>query len=436
MTTKKPTYEELEQKVRKLEKQFAERSQVSHEQLIRLKYMESVFHNGPVAIVTLDRDHRIVDWNPGAQEIFGYSKDEALDRDLDDLVSGPDVDHEARANTAKVLDGQTLRPVEAVRYCKSGFPIHVLASAVPIFMEGELKGLVAMYADISQRKHAEEALLEKEEKYRALYDNAPLSYQSLDEEGNFLDVNPMWLRTLGYNRNEVIGRNFGEFLHPEWKGHFAVNFPEFKRRGFVHDVQFKIRHKDGHYLDISFEGCIGYHPDGSFRQTYCVFKDITEQKQAEHALRESEKRYRSLFEESNDAIFLHTLDGKVLDVNPRGAQMLGTIKSHVLNMRVQDFHPYDEMPMCLEALKNTSKMGSAYFESRFRRMDGSILDVEISSRVVDSSQGVVQGIVRDITERKRVEEKFRLHSLILNQIEDRVTVTDLDGFIVYINDAE
>uniref|UniRef100_UPI003567DA07 PAS domain-containing protein n=1 Tax=Pontiella sp. TaxID=2837462 RepID=UPI003567DA07 len=135
-----------------------------------------------------------------------------------------------------------------------------------------------------------------EEKYRGLFNNAPLPYQSLDENGCFLDVNPAWLRNLGYDRDEVIGRWFGDFLHPDLVQHFETNFPTFKKRGYVKDVQFRIRHKNGEYRHIEFEGCVGYLPDGSFRQTYCVFQDITARKRAEEALLASEQRFRTICE--------------------------------------------------------------------------------------------------------------------------------------------
>ncbi len=134
---------------------------------------------------------------------------------------------------------------------------------------------------IAEKEKAEQS----EKKFRALYENAPLAYQSLDENGNFLDVNPAWLKTLEYNKEEVIGKNFGDFLHPDWKTHFAKNFPLFRKQGFIHGVQFKIKHKQGHFIDVSFEGCIEYTRDGKFRQTYCVFKEITEQKKAKATLK-------------------------------------------------------------------------------------------------------------------------------------------------------
>ncbi len=141
--------------------------------------------------------------------------------------------------------------------------------------------VVEGYRQSLERKVEERtrALATSKEKYKALYDNAPLPYQSLDSEGHFIDVNPAWLKKLGYEREEVIGKWYGSFLHSDWKPHFEKNFSIFKKRGYVHDEQFKIKHKDGNYLDISFESSIGYSADGQFKQTYCVFLYITANKQ-------------------------------------------------------------------------------------------------------------------------------------------------------------
>lgn len=177
----------------------------------------------------------------------------------------------------------------------------------------------------SKGRKTEESLRESEEKYKALYDNAPLSYQSLNEDGSFKDVNPTWLTTLGYEREEVIGKFYKDFLHPDWKPHFEKNFPAFKKRGYVHDVEFKIRHKKGHYLDISFEGCVGYNPDGSFKQTYCVFKEITEQKKAEKDLRQTNILLESSIESPKGMIIL-SLD--------REYRYLFFNKTHEASMRV------------------------------------------------------------------------------------------------------
>lgn len=127
-------------------------------------------------------------------------------------------------------------------------------------------------------------LKESEEKHKSLYNNSPIPYQSLDKNGNFIDVNPKFLSTLGYHRDEVIGKWFGDFLHPDNKDSFKKNFSVLKQCGFTHDVLLKFQHKDKYYLDILLEGRSDYHSDGSFKQTYCVFKNITEKKRAEEKL--------------------------------------------------------------------------------------------------------------------------------------------------------
>ncbi len=144
--------------------------------------------------------------------------------------------------------------------------------------------MLGTHTDIDEIKNTQRALKLSEEKYRALYDNAPLGYQSLDTNGDLLDVNPTWTNILGFDKKEVIGKNFGDFLHPSQVPLFKERFPIFKAAGNVRDLQFKMVKKDGTNIDVSYEGCAGYTPDGKFKQTYCTFKEITEEVKAKKAL--------------------------------------------------------------------------------------------------------------------------------------------------------
>ncbi|MDM8535302.1 PAS domain S-box protein [Desulfobacterales bacterium HSG17] len=144
--------------------------------------------------------------------------------------------------------------------------------------------------DITERKLSENLLLESEQRFKSLFDNAPLSYQSLDGEGYFTEVNETWLNLLEYTREEVIGRNFSELLHPDWQDHFKANFSKFKAVGEIMGVEFEMRKKGGSYISISLQGKIGRTSNGEFKQTHCVFKDITQQKQIEEENKVLEKR--------------------------------------------------------------------------------------------------------------------------------------------------
>ncbi len=152
----KPSYEALQQRVKALEKEAEKRRRVELELVKRQKYLESVLHHAPDAIVTLDPSHRVLEWNPGAEKIFGYSSEEARGRDLDDLVSRAEVEGQAHVNTRKVLSGHPLDPMESVRYRKDGTPVQVIASGAPILLDGELQGVVALYTDITEEKKAQE----------------------------------------------------------------------------------------------------------------------------------------------------------------------------------------------------------------------------------------------------------------------------------------
>jgi len=135
--------------------------------------------------------------------------------------------------------------------------------------------------EVEERQKAERELRESESRFRLLYEEAPLGYQSLDEKGHLLLVNQKWLDTLGYEREEVIGKSFGDFLHPDWVDHFKENFPRFKAAGEILSVEFEMVKKDGSLILAAFHGKIRSDPKGRFIQTHCVFQDITEQRKAE-----------------------------------------------------------------------------------------------------------------------------------------------------------
>lgn len=158
--------------------------------------------------------------------------------------------------------------------------------------------IVGAHTDITERKEAEQRLEESEQLFRMLFDDAPMPYQSLDAEGRFITVNKMFCQILGYTPEELIGRNFAEFLHPDWAEHFRENFPKFKAVGEILGVEFQMKKKNGAFVLVSFTGKVGKEPDGSFRQTHCVFRDITAERAYQEGLvkakEEAERRAAEL----------------------------------------------------------------------------------------------------------------------------------------------
>ncbi|MBN1661853.1 MAG: PAS domain S-box protein [Anaerolineae bacterium] len=137
---------------------ITERKLAEREVEERRTYLERVLRAAPDAIVSLDPQHRIVEWNAGAERLFGYTRQEVIGRDLDDLINSRATVEQARKLTAVLLGGQDVPPMEAVRYRKDGVPVDVIIAGSPIVVDGRLIGIVVLYTDISERKRAERLL--------------------------------------------------------------------------------------------------------------------------------------------------------------------------------------------------------------------------------------------------------------------------------------
>jgi two-component system, cell cycle sensor histidine kinase and response regulator CckA len=131
----------------------------SREELNKRKvFLESVLYHAPDAIIALDSEHHVLDWNPGAEKMFGYSPEEAFGKQLDDLVAHHEHHAEASVITKQVLSGKRVEAFETIRYHKDGSPRHVIAAGTPIIINNRLTGVVVVYTDITTRVKAEEAL--------------------------------------------------------------------------------------------------------------------------------------------------------------------------------------------------------------------------------------------------------------------------------------
>ncbi len=223
---------------------------------------------------------------------------------------------------------------------------------------------------IVQRKRAEESLQKSEERFRLLYEKAPLGYQSLDEKGHFIEVNETWLSTLGYTRDEVVGKSFGNFLHPDWTDHFKLYFPRFKAVGEVLGAEFEMVKKDGARILVSFNGKIAYDEKGDFKQTHCILHDITDRKRAEE---------ENLNREKLQAV-LATAGTACHELN----QPLQTISgySELLLMAVSEEHPlYEKIRKIGEQIERMKKittklMGVTRYETKLYSGNTKIIDLD------------------------------------------------------------
>ncbi len=261
---------------------------------------------------------------------------------------------------------------------------------------------------------------EKEERFQALFNKAPLGYQSLNSEGCFIEVNWSWLETLGYKREEVIGKWFGDFLSPPYREMFRKRFPLFKELGSIHS-EFEMVCKNGELISIAFDGKIGYDVDGDFLQTHCILRDITGKTRNERSLKESYTRHSAMIENIADVIAIIDVDGINRYKSPNIERWFGWRPEELVGRDTwENVHPDDRgsMQSLFSALmENEDASGSA--ECRYRCKDGSFRWINLTAvnLIHNPAIGGLLLNYRDISDRKAVEDEFRENEFRLKEAQ-------------------
>ncbi len=357
------------------------------------------------AILVADTDRRIIECNPAFTDLFGYRLQEI--RGLPTNVVYEDLE-EFQEMGKKIRGGMHGRGfVHTVRYrTRSG---RVFPGETTVFNltteEGDVRGFIGQIRDVSESHETEEALRESEERHRALYENAPLPYQSLDGRGVILDVNPQWLATLGYEREEVLGRSFTDFLDPESAERFPFCFDRLLQDGAVDDLQYRMVAKDGRSIHVSFRGRVARTSDGGEERTYCTFHDITRREEAEG----ERNRLISAVEQFTDSVVITDPAGDIVYVNPAFTRVTGYCREEVLGKNPRILKSGVQDRDFYEGLWATITSGETWTGRMVnRRKDGSTFTEESVITPVRSPEGAITHFVavkRDMTEHLRLQEE-------------------------------
>lgn len=370
----------------------------------RSTYLNALIENSPLAIVVLDPEHKVKMCNPAFEQLFGYRQAEMEGSDLDEFIAPGEKAEEAAEFTRKILAGETLHATTQ-RSRKDGSLAEVEVFGVPLLADKRLIGVYAIYQDVTERQRAERALRQSEERFSRIFRSSPdaISISSL-KDGRYLEVNDGFLRLSGHRRDEIIGRTSLELGIWSDPADRLKLLSTLSKKGRVKDSEFRFRTRAGEERSGLMSADIIELAGEPY--LLAVIRDITERIQAEAAMRESEARYRLLFDANPHPMWVHDLETlSFLAVNDAAERHYGFSHDEFLVMNVKDICPPEEIPGLLARIAEPPTGPTQPAIVRHRKRDGTLIDVEIVSHTVEfAGRRARLVLATDVTERRRAEQ--------------------------------
>ncbi len=395
---------------------------------------DDIFMSAPIGILTVDPGGMLLSANPALAQILGYSDPQ----DILDKTGGT-----AWQSFADARDWQGLyRMLEADNevanfecrlLCRDNNPLWVSITAGAIRDDtGRLMYIRGFVTDISERKLAENALRRSEERYRMLSESTNDFIFSCVEgqTGHNLE----WLagaveKITGYSVEDILANQCWSFLvHPEDRYLFREHITECEP-GQTKECELRILRRDGQTCWLQVASSCFLEDERGSKKVYGACRDITGKKTAEKALQESEFRYRNLFEKSTEGVFLHDLEGNILDANESALEMFGYTREELIRLHPSSLVHPEEVQQVREEFEDIKRNQSRFSEHRCLRSDGREIMVITRGRLV--SENMIQGVLRDVTRERQQEKALRESEeyirTIMEVLPDIVIKTNLQG---------
>ncbi|MFM8536034.1 MAG: PAS domain S-box protein [Acidimicrobiia bacterium] len=363
------------------------------------------------AVMLVDVDG-VVQWaNPASREVLGYDPADLVGVTVRDLVEPVDRDG-WRALVERLFDDPATPGHGAFR-CRhrDGSSRWVEGVARNLLNEPRIGAIVLHYRDVTARKATEEQLKATEDRYGHLFYSATDIIFETDPEGYFRSVNPQTLKVFGYEQDEVIGRRFTEFIRADFRPQILQHYYQQTIEGRLNSyVEFPAVTKSGKEVWLGQNVWIINDSSGRLVGMQAVARDITEQRQAEEALRAAEAKYRGLVEQALMGVFI-SQNGRIVYVNPKGSQMIGYSQQELIDSpNPYDFIHEQDRAMLRDQLArlDPERMPSVQMTLRSVRKSGEIMQVEVfcSATEFGGQLGTLTTVL-DISDRVKLEDQLR-----------------------------
>jgi PAS domain S-box-containing protein len=391
-----------------LEARIAERTaelQTSEERFKRL------FEFSPLGIALVDEHGNFQQTNSAFAEMLGYTTEELNSKNYWDINR---IKHFAgqRSFFDKLQGAGRFGPYEKEYIRKDGSTLPAMLHGMRVVSSGGEVQIWGIAQDISLRKQAERALRESEEKFKALFEFSPLGMARVSWEGDFLQVNESFARMIGRTVEDVHSLTYWDVTPRKYEEQELKILETVRAHGTFGPFEKEYIHKEGHLVPIVLSGMLITSPDGD-EQLWGIAVDTTERTRAEKALRESERKFRTLFEGSSQGVMLHENE-LFSDVNPAAARIFGRTPEELIGKHPSQFAPEYQPDGELSSvaarrhLKDCLEHGTTRFEWSQLHHDGhdGVMEV-VLTRIPDGENDLIQAAVTDISERKRAETEMK-----------------------------
>jgi len=427
---------DLSRKVRMKDKSKANRNPNRELEKLRKELAElkewkerykALFDRSLFCVFVHDFEGNFIDANRAALNLLGYKRKEIPSLSLSSLIDDEQLPLALKTMTEIRESGLQRKPTQYKLGKRDGGFVWVETEASLINKDGAPYAILGIARDITEEKRAEEALRQREKKYRNIFESLYDVYYRTDREGLITEISPSVRRQAGYDPEDVIGHPVTDFYcDPSAREVFTKKL---KETGSINDYELQLLAKDGRVIDVSVSSRIVFDDEGGPLGVEGVLRDITTRKQAEEALRESETKYRSMVEHSIQGIFT-VQDFRVVYANEALSHTIGYTAEELQSLPPKKLrtlvHPEDQ-DLVWGRMKDRleGKKVPSHYELKAIRKDGAVIWAEmISSRIEYRGKPAVQGAVIDITDRKQAEEQIRASlkekEVMLREIHHRV----------------
>jgi PAS domain S-box-containing protein len=388
------------------------------------------------AIVSVSLDGFITDWNAAAEQLFGYSAEEVTGQPIAMLASAEQA-AESEAFLAQVKRGESIGGFETVCRRKDGSLLDVALTVAPIKDgAGRVVGSSRIMRDITERKQAEAALRESEKRLAQAQEIAHLGSWEWDIHSDTLFWSDELFRICGLEPGGAAGtyEDFLALVHADDREMVASIIAETMVSGVPFAFQYRIVRADGSARVLQARGEVALDEAGRPVRLRGTAQDVTDLKQAEDALRVSEERFRTAFENAAIGMGLFDLDGRFLQVNQAYCTLTGYTEPELLTTSFQEITHPDDLEADLTQLRRllAGEMNSYQIEKRYIRKDGEAVWVRLTAALVHDDRGALHhliGQVEDITARKRAEDELRA-----SEVRFRTLVEQLPAAVYVLAD--